>query len=221
MTQVPAVVRFAASLFVLGLEGYDAAQKLGPTKGATNIGGAKVFYHPKWRTADSKISFLNPVFEKAIKELPVTLYTLNKIDVDKDGNPVFVKDRQTGQNTDQYSRSHTGLMLYSQFYEDPKGGERIRGRLLEALNSTFDATNYIEVASKIPGEEIKVLDTLTYQDPVTRTPVQFYRHAAVIINLPSGPTSGFWQMKTMKTATRAGMSAATTADPAETGNLPF
>jgi hypothetical protein len=209
------------SLFANGLEGYDASQKNTPTKGSTNIGGAKVFYHPAWRTPQGKILFLNPLLEKAVKELPVLIYTLNKIDV-KDGQPVFVRDRQTGAVTGNYSRSHTGLMLYAQFFDDPKVGERIKGRLVEAMKPAgFDLTNYVEVASNIPGDQIKVLETLQFQDPQTRQNTPLRLSAAVILSLPSGPTSGFWQMKNTSATSRTTMSAYTSANPEETDNLPL
>lgn len=213
--QLPFLQRYANGLFENGVEGYDPSTKTDPhIKGVVNPGGAKIHFHPKWKTED-KILITNPDLDRVLRELPVVLYTLNRIQLEN-GKPKWTQDG-TG-----YNRTHTGLMLYAQMDENPDCGEKIRDRILEAVK-TVSLKPYIEVASKIPDPEGKIrkaLESQKHQD-FMRNLIPLKLHACVIIAIPSGPQAGFWSMQSMKTASRTAMSEGTTAAASETGDIPF
>jgi hypothetical protein len=119
-----------------------------------------------------------------------------------------------------YNRTHTGLMLYAQFDDAPDAGERIRGRLIEALSKVSDFSNYIEVASKMPTSNVKVLETLKHQDP-NRILVPLKLSACVIIAIASGPTNGMWNFQNVRAQSRTAMSAALMASAEEQNDLPL
>jgi hypothetical protein len=214
MTAERLVERFTSGLFENGLEQYDSNARNTPTKGVINAGGAKVFFHPKWKT-EGKIQVINSDFRNVLmNDLPATLYTLNRIQLDGNKKPVMTKDG-TG-----YNRTHTGLMLYAQFDDAPDAGERIRGRLIEALSKVSDFSNYIEVASKMPTSNVKVLETLKHQDP-NRILVPLKLSACVIIAIASGPTNGMWNFQNVRAQSRTAMSAALMASAEEQNDLPL
>jgi hypothetical protein len=214
MTAERLVERFTSGLFENGLEQYDSNARNTPTKGVINAGGAKVFFHPKWKT-EGKIQLINSDFRNVLmNDLPATLYTLNRIQLDGNKKPVMTKDG-TG-----YNRTHTGLMLYAQFDDAPDAGERIRGRLIEALSKVSDFSNYIEVASKMPTSNVKVLETLKHQDP-NRILVPLKLSACVIIAIASGPTNGMWNFQNVRAQSRTAMSAALMASAEEQNDLPL
>jgi hypothetical protein len=214
MTAERLVERFTSGLFENGLEQYDSNARNTPTKGVINAGGAKVFFHPKWKT-EGKIQVINSDFRNVLmNDLPATLYTLNRIQLDGNKKPVMTKDG-TG-----YNRTHTGLMLYAQFDDAPDAGERIRGRLIEALSKVSDFSNYIEVASKMLTSNVKVLETLKHQDP-NRILVPLKLSACVIIAIASGPTNGMWNFQNVRAQSRTAMSAALMASAEEQNDLPL
>lgn len=214
MTAERLVERFTSGLFENGLEQYDSNARNTPTKGVINAGGAKVFFHPKWKT-EGKIQVINSDLRNVLmNDLPATLYTLNRIQLDGNKKPVMTKDG-TG-----YNRTHTGLMLYAQFDDAPDAGERIRGRLIEALSKVSDFSNYIEVASKMPNSNVKVLETLKHQD-ANRILVPLKLSACVIIAIASGPTNGMWNFQNVRAQSRTAMTAALTASAEEQNDLPL
>lgn len=214
MTADRHIDRFCNGLFENGLEGYDPNARATGTKGVTNAGGAKVFFHPRWKT-DGKIQILNTNLRNVLNELPAVLYTLNRIQLDSNKKPVMTKDG-TG-----YNRTHTGLMLYAQFDDAPDAGERIRDRIVEAVKEV-DLRNYIEVASKINDANgvLNILETLKHQD-FNRNLVPLKLSACVFVGLPSGPTTGFWNFQNVRVASRSAMSAASSASVAELDNIPI
>lgn len=212
MTADRYIVRFASGLFENGIEDYDANARGTATKGVINAGGAKVFFHPRWKT-EGKIQILNTNLRNVLNELPAVLYTLNRIQLDENKKPVMTKDG-TG-----YNRTHTGLMLYATFDDGEDAGERLRGRIIEAVKEV-DLTNYVEVASKINDPKIKVLETLKHQD-FNRNLVPLKLSACVLIGLPSGPSTGFWNFQNVRSQSRMAMSAAISAPKAEVDDIPM
>jgi hypothetical protein len=206
------IVSFASGLFENGIEDYDANNRGTATKGVVNAGGAKVFFHPRWKT-EGKIQVLNTNLRNVLNELPAVLYTLNRIQLDANKKPVMTKDG-TG-----YNRTHTGLMLYATFDDAEDAGERLRGRIIEAVKEV-DLTNYVEVASKIDNPKIKILETLKHQD-FQRNLVPLKLHACVLIGLPSGPTAGFWNFQNARAQSRMAMSSVVSASQAEINDIPL
>jgi hypothetical protein len=211
----PIIARFCDSLFEKGLETYDGNNPVKESR-AGNIGGAKLFFHIGWKSATSDLIFNDPVFGNVLKEFPAVLYVMNRVEF-KNNEPVMLKDGSG------YNRKNSSLMLYMQFDEDPNCGKNARLRILEAMKEAkrMDLSSYIEVASEIDSDKLKVLETMTIRD-VTGTNVPLKMHAAIIIALPSGAegSSQIWSIKA-KAKTREQLASKSTASEAEMGDIPF
>ena len=208
------VDKYISGLFPHGLEGYDKSLQGTPTKAALNAGGAKVFFHQDFRTANPTIIINHPGLDRAIKDAPVIVYALNRVELDDNGVPVMVNNG--------YRRIYTGLMLYVE-YENMGAADAIRARLLEAVPEV-NLADYIEVGSKIhdPENKLSVISDLKHQN-FARELVSLKKENCIFLALPSGApgSTQFWSFQNKKSRSRQAMSSASTASTAETDDLPF
>lgn len=206
---------YVQGLFQHGLELYDRDTKNSITKGVVNAGGAKTFFDTSFKTAKSNIIINHKGLEKAIKDVPVVVYSLNRIELDEEGKPVMVNGG--------YRRIYSGLMLYVSYANDGSMANGIRNRLLEAVPEV-DLSDYIEVASKIddPENKLEVLKELKHQN-FARELVPLELHNCIFLALPSGApgSNQFWTFQNNRTQTREKMSLSVTASEVETSDLPF
>tara|TARA_R110002074_G_scaffold402324_1_gene606946 strand:- start:3581 stop:4237 length:657 start_codon:yes stop_codon:yes gene_type:complete len=211
------VNRYIQGLFQNGLEGYDATQKNTPSKGVVDAGGAKVFFHQNFRTPQSSIIINHKGLDRAIKDAPVVVYALNRIELDDEGEPQKV-------DGGGYRRIFTGLMLYTE-YEDEEGTltQGIRDRLVESVKEA-NLNDYIEVGSKVvdPEGKLNVLSQLKHQN-FARDLVPLATQNCIFLALPSGApgSSQFWSFRNMKSQDRGAMSRSVTASSVETDDIPF
>ena len=201
---------FCETLFEHGLEGYEG------TRGAqtpTNLGGCKI-WQDQFNTPRSGIVINNPKFSAVLHELPVSVYTLNRVQLDKEGNPVRTPDGNG------YNRICSALMLYPQMDEDPATAVQIRKRVLEAMQG-FSLQDRVEVASRIKAPNIEVLEQHKYRDWKNEF-VPFKLSACIILAVPSGAPgqAQLWAIKS-RAQNRGIMSARTTASDIDTQNLPL
>lgn len=210
------VDQYVQGLFQHGLEGYDREAKNTPTKGATNAGGAKVFFHQNFRTPQSPIVINHKGLDKAIKDAPVVVYALNRVELDEEGKPQRLDDGG-------YRRIFTGLMLYTEYENDGELTQGIRDRLIEAVPEV-NLKDYIEVGSKVedPEGSLEVIQELKHQN-FNRDLVPLEIHNCIFLALPSGApgSAQFWSFVNRKTASREAMSRSVTASGTETGDIPF
>lgn len=199
---------FLSQLFALGLETYNKDEKDSITKGVVNPGGAKVFFHPGWKAGRSPIQILNKDLDKVLKELPITLGTLNRIQLDKDNKPV----RVPGSNG--YNRTHTGLIIYPLNDTNPAIVLDYKNRIVEAVlkGSGIDISDYIEVGAKAAKfSNIGCLSDIRISN-FARDLVPLKPEACIFTSLPSGAPGGaqFWTFQNNKITSRRSMSASVT-----------
>jgi len=209
---------YVQGLFEHGLEGYDASQKMTRTKGVTNPGGAKVFFHQNFRTPQSNIIINHPGLRQAIKEAPVVVYALNRIELDEEGKPQMV------EGGDGYRRIYTGLMLYMDFAGDGTSARDLRDRLLEAVPEVKGLGDYIDVGSNIedPDGKLQVISELKHQN-FARELVPLELHNCIFLALPSGApgSTQFWSFRNTRAQGRQSMTRSVTAGAVETDGLPL
>ena len=207
---------YVQGLFENGLEGYDRTQRNTPTKGAINAGGAKVFFHQNFRTAQSSIVINHKGLAKAITDAPVVVYALNRVELDEEGNSQRLDDGG-------YRRIYTGLMLYTEYENDGKLTQGIRDRIVESVKEV-NLNDYVEVGNKIEDEEGKlaVIRELKHQN-FSRDLVPLEIHNCIFLALPSGApgSAQFWSFVGRKAQSRENMSRSVTAGEVETGDVPF
>ncbi len=202
---------FAATLFEHGLEGYSGTRG---NQVPTNLGGCKIWADP-YKSPNTGISFNNPHFEKVLKELPITLYTLSRVQLDEKGQPVPVPGNGKGHN-----RICSSLMVYPHIDDNPQTAVDIRNRILEVMRG-YPLADRVEIASRINAEGIKILETYNHRDWSNQF-VPLKLHSCILLAIPSGPAGGtqFWSLKPgSRTKTRTGMSSSTTAT--DVGDLPM
>ncbi len=217
MTEKRKIDQFAEVLFELGIETYDPNAPEGTPK-AGNIGGAKLYWQTGWQNNTGSIEFHNKEFFDAIRQFPGTLYTVNRVKLDENKRPILVKN-----STTNVQRINNCLIFYSTFDEDPNVGKNIRDRLLETLKERkfpMDLSNYIEVCSNINSDKIQALETITYTD-LNGAVNTLKLHAAVLIQVPSGPpgSGAFWGTKAKAAQSRKSMSQSVSYDAGN--DLPF
>lgn len=213
------VEKYVAELFEHGIEGYDVTKKAPhPSKGVTNPGGAKAFFHPTWKIGKSPVDILQPDLKKVLMELPILLGTLNRIQLDEAGNPVRVP------GTNGYNRTHTGLLVYPVNDSNPAIALQFKKRIIEAVQqgSGIDISDSIEVGGVLEKttdisclKELQKMNHLRELEPVDP-------RCCIILSLPSGPPGGsqFWTYQNRKVAGgRAGMAEAST--DVNDGELPI
>ena len=180
---------FTKSLFQHGLEVYDSIAKQG-----TNLGGAQLFQLRGWKNKDSQVIFNNKVFGDVLKELAATLYTVNRINLDKEGNPVKLPN---GRN----QRTNNGLMLYMQYGE-------------EGITARQAVTRIIEVCPELSGNVAAVVDLIheiPELDILTQVKTAFsgggelvdmnpYKCVMLAVNSGSANSSQYWSFINGKTA---------------------
>lgn len=202
---------FASNLFEHGLEGYEGVRG---SQTPTNLGGCKIWADP-YKSPNSGIVFNNPKFEKVLKDLPITLYTMSRVQLDEQGNPVQVQGQGRGHN-----RICSSLMAYSSMDDNPETAVAIRGRILEAMKG-YELADRVEIASRINAPEIQALTQHTYRDWKNEF-VPLKLNLCILMAVPSGAPgqSQLWSLKTgARTKSRAGMSASTT--DVDTSGLPI
>lgn len=212
--------QYALSLFQHGLETYDKDldQRDPSSKGSVNQGGAKAFAHLNLRSPDSPILINNKELREVIFENPVTLFTLNRIDLDEKGRAKRTPDGKG------FSRKNTGLMLYCDYDADPECGKKLKELIVNKIPNV-PLGDYIEVASEIldPEGKLKVLEQVKHSDfSGNLAPLKL--HAALLLALPSGAKGAgnrFWSFDSQKIKTRKAMSDRTTASTMETEDLPY
>lgn len=193
---------FANELFEHGLEVYDRDTKI-----SSNLGGAKIFWHPAWKNPNSpmnNIEITNPDLKNALWNLPILVGSLSRVSLDENGNPISLPGREG-----THQRQNSGLILYPQMDSELRSGVNLRNRINEALRA-YDVKNYIEVAQLIPGDKIKVLAEQEYRNFLGKI-AKLKLHAAVICAIPSGP-NGLWQSKTKPGASASRAPANASAD---------
>jgi len=207
---------YVQGLFQHGLEGYDNSQRLSTTKGAINVGGAKVFFHQNFRTPKSPIVINHKKLEHAIKDAPVVVYALNRIELDEEGNASMLPNGG-------YRRIYTGLMLYTEWANDGTVTQGIRDHLVESVKEVA-LGDYIEVGNKIddPDDCLSVLKELKHQN-FARELVSLELNNCIFLALPSGApgSAQFWSFVNNTATSREKMSKSLTASDAETNDLPF
>lgn len=211
------VIQYVTELFENGLELYDSSLPKS-SKGVVNPGGAKLFFHRDFRSNASRVVINHSGLSKVIHNIPVTVYTLNKIQL-KDGKPVSVTSR-TGRTG--FMRTHTGLMLYCEF-DKPEFVEDVKNKLIAAVPEV-NFSDFVEIASNIPDPEHKldVLKNLSHDDfKGDRVPLSLDQ--CIFIAVPSGAPNGskFWTFRNDMVQSREAMSQAFTASPEETDDLPL
>jgi hypothetical protein len=216
MTEKRKIDQFADVLFEHGIETYDPMAPEG--KKSANIGGAKLFWLLGWQNNTGSIEFHNKDFFEAIRQFPGTLYSVNRVKLDANKHPILVKNSDTN-----VQRINNCLILYSTFDEDPNVGRNMRDRLLEDLKERkfpMDLSNYIEVCNRINSDNIRALETFTYTD-LNGIESNLKLHAAVLIQVPSGPpnSGAFWGTKPKASVSRTQMSRSVSYEG--NSDLPF
>ncbi len=215
------IVEFTQRLFARGLEGYDAAQRATPTKGVLNAGGAKVFSQT-FKATNSRLSFNNKALFAALSSFNVVLYTVNRIDLDENGQPKRVRDGA------DYDRVDTGLMAYVAD-ASPDMGMRLKDRILEALkplnSADFQSSDYLEVATQIPDPDGKIaaaLKEVKYRNFVQAN-VAIAPKNLVIMAFPSGQagSQALWTLQSSTMSNRPGVGSSSAANAMESGEMPF
>lgn len=217
MSALRKIDQFASILFENGLETYNPDAPEGQKNG--NIGGAKLYWQQNWTNNAGQIEFHNTEFFNAVKQFPGTLYSVNRVKLDSNGKPVALKTPSAGMQ-----RISNCLILYSTFDEDMNVGKNIRDRILETLKERkfpMDLTGYIEVCSEIKSDKIKALEQYIYRDQ-NGIESTLKLHAAVLINVPSGPpgSGSFWGTKAKAAGSRTAMSRSVSYEGGA-GDLPF
>jgi hypothetical protein len=207
---------YVQGLFKHGLELYDSTTKNTLSKGVINPGGAKLYFHQNFRTPQTTITFNHKGLEKAIKEAPVILYALNRVELNEEGNPQMI-------NGSDYKRIYTGLMLYLEYEDNGTMTQNIRDRLIESVKEV-NLSNYIEVGTKIddPENKLSVISSLKHEN-FARELVPLQVQNCIFLALPSGApgSAQFWSFTSNRSQGRSQMSQAVTANTLETDNLPF
>lgn len=221
MSEVTEVVKFTKLLFENQLEGYDPSAKLSHSKGVINPGGAKLFCHYNWNSPKRSITVNNEPLVKALSAIPgVVLFTLNRIQLDKEGLPVRV---EAGEG---YNRICHGLMAYGSFDADKDIGKKIKKNVIAATSSLIDLSGHVEVVEELekelPDNYLACLRAYEFKNPLGSIS-RIKPHAAVVMAIPSGPagSNAFWSYENNKIKSRAAMAASQTASAAEVGDLPF
>lgn len=213
------LVNWSKKLFERGLEGYDESQKGTSSKGVTNPGGAKLFYHSGWNGADSKLVLNNSELKKCLASIPaLVLLTVNRIQVGEDGSPVRVKDGIG------FNRTHHGLIAYSGFDSNPLCGERLKSLVIASQKDLVDVSGHVATAEeliKAGADSVKNIEQFRVRNAMGLE-VNIKPHAALLMCFPSGPVGGnaFWSYRNGIT-NRATASVRTTASASEMGDIPF
>lgn len=212
------VISYAQRLFAHGLELYNEAERQTATKGVLNAGGAKVFNQP-FKANNARVHFNNRILLQVFSAFNVVLYTLNRIELDDQGQPKRIK------GTSNYDRVDTGLLAFN-----PEGGadagRKLRDRLIEALaptvsNEGIDIADYIEVVKNIPdpqGHIGEAMKGITYRNFV-QAMVPVRPESCVILALPSGQ-QGSQAMWTLLGTTSRPVAAGATGNM-EDGDMPI
>lgn len=203
---------YISQLFENGLEGYDKTQKDGPSRGVTNPGGAKIFFHLNWRTGQSPVVIQNEAMNKVVRELNVLVGTVNRIQLDDAKNPVKVP------NSDAYNRTHSGLILYPNNDANPALSIALTKRIIEAVNKEagIDISDYIASGSELikAGLDINVVSQVQHMN-FARVLVPIKPEACIFVALPSGApgSAQFWTYQNNKRSRSA--IAATSVDSSD------
>lgn len=208
MTSLKYVDRFADSLFENGLETWDSSKTDGNK--AQNLGGAKLYWQQNYNNNQGQIVFNNEAFRKAITHFPASLYTINRVQLDKNGNPVKLDPPIQG-----YRRINNSLLLYSLFDENENSGIEMRDTFLEIMkeNGGTDLSSYIQVASEIKTPKIQALTKVMHRDMMQmESPLKL--HACLLIAVPSGApgSAQMWGTKNKTVKNRDSMSKSLTAN---------
>lgn len=198
---------FVASLFENGIETYDANAPV--ESRIKNVGGAKLYWQQNYNNNQGQIVFNNEAFRKAITNFPASLYSCNRVELDKNRNPVKLTPPLNG-----YRRINNSLMLYSTFDQDENVGKDMRDCFLEIMKeqSGLNLKDYIQVASEIDCDKIQHLTTINYRDMMgIQVPLKLT--AALLIAVPSGAPGSkqLWSTKNKATTSRTAMSKSVTA----------
>lgn len=213
------VDQYMQYLFQHGVEGYNALDKNTPSKGVVNPGGAKIFYHPTFRSNESRIQINRPDFGKALAESPTILYTLNRVETDEQGNPL----RIGGNN---YQRVAHGLMLYVDVANASENDVRgVRDHIV-ASSKSADISGHVKLFKDVADPEGKIreaLSKITYQNFAREEVAIATPDNCIILALPSGAPGSqqFWSFVNRRAQSRAGMTQANTVSGVESSDIPF
>lgn len=200
-SKISHVALYASSLFKNGVETYDTE-----TKTASNLGGAQVYQIYNWKSERSTIHFNNEKFGNVLKELAATLHSLNRVELDSDGNPKKIP------GTNMNLRTGSGLLLYTQYGDDGSLAKDCVSRIIEAcpeLEGYISAV--VDLLEEVP--ELQTLDTVKVPSVISSVPQFMNPKKAIILEVSSGSktSSQYWSYKNKKT-TRKSINNATVAD---------
>jgi len=120
------VAHWAARLFANGLEGWTVGNVPGSQGNVSNEGGGKIFA-VQHKGPGARIRILNPNFERVINNIPAALYTISRIELSPNGNPLMT----TGG---RYNRVDYGLLLH--FWDSKVGNQQIEYSAEDVQNFT-------------------------------------------------------------------------------------
>lgn len=202
------VVLYATSLFRNGLEVWNRE-----TKSTSNVGGAQIFQIPNWRGPNSNIVFLRPDFEQAMKDRNAHLFSINRTELDANGNP-----KKTANDPTKNMRVDSGLMMLTASEEDAVSyAELIRNKipdLQQHVAALVEIEDFVPNLRKIVSE---------YKIPgISSVDVSHQIDASRVIILAirsSGPGSlGFWSLRRKTSnSTRAGLDSLNTLPSSGSG----
>lgn len=192
------IVTYSRVLFSRGVETFNRE-----TKTPINVGGAQVYQLSKWKTAQSPVVFNNKKFGDVLKEFGATLHSLNRIQVDGNGNAIKIP------GTNKNRRLDSGLMLYTQYGEDGMLARSIVTRILEVCPELAGRVAAVaDLLSSVPSlQGLDTVPTIGREQGETFNPLK-----CIIMDVSSGSegSSAYWSYA-KKAQDRATLDAATTA----------
>lgn len=200
------IITYVRALFKKGVELFDRENKA-----AINVGGAQVYQLSRWKTATSPVVFNNKKFGDVLKEFGATLHSLNRIQIDANGQPVKIV------GTTKNRRLDSGLMLYTQYGEDGCLAKDMVTRIVEACPELAGrVAAAVDLVKEVP--ELQALSQVPVMGPEQGETMNLNK--CVILNVSSGSegSTAYWSYA-KKGQTRASIDEATKATGAEVTDL--
>ena len=196
-----------AELFEHGVETYDRN-----TKESGNYGGAKVWRIGRWMSGETfKIQI--PAIYNLLKTFQGTVFTLNRVDMDEDGNPIVLEGR------DGYQRVRNCFMfVLSSTTAFPKRAAKL---ITDKIANEFPIFQDYIVPLSVYETQLKDMNLIEYDEKdIPRLnfmrivdgigdEVQVSLDNVIFFDVPNGPEGGeaLWTIPSTRQASAAGMTA--------------
>ena len=193
---------YIESVFQHGIELYDRT-----AKAPTNVGGAQVYQLTNYKFLDGSVIWNDEKFGETLKSFGATLYSINKILLDKDGNPMKVPNDPT-----KNMRTDSGLLIYTQYGED---GNLARDWASKIIEEHKELDGYVvpvvDMIEKHP--KLGLLGQVQLQSTSSVGPIKYMNPLkCIILAVQSGSpgSSQLWAYNPEYTARRKGLKSTRT-----------